>query len=226
MLLQWTGNDLQSNSFHLSAQTLGQVLDTVFNLKLQDLQGDLRFVVTGVPGDWVVSWDSRKDHVTNAEEIAVLERILRDELHLPVRLELREIVRPVYVAKGSYKFTPIAGPDGKVHQIGERVAEHADGDFQIPLRRSNIAANVVTFPKFLHEIGEVILTPIVNEVSAPPKKESFFLRYSGDPPQDFLAPFTEVQVKSLLASISKQTGLTFIKENPPVMTLVMERDKE
>jgi hypothetical protein len=100
----------------------------------------------------------------------------------------------------------------------------ADGDFQIPLRRSNISGRVVTFKGLLDAVGEVILTPIVNDVAKPPKKESFFLRYHGDPPPDPLAPFTEAQVTDLLASITRQTGLTFTKETRPVKTLVIERD--
>ena len=190
------------------------------------LQGELGFLTTGVPGDWVVRWDSRKVHVTNAEEIGVLEHILRDALKLPVRLALRNVERPVYVAKGSYKFTAVAGPDGKVQQVSGRVAKKADGDFQIPLRRTNVAASVGTYQEFLHAIGEVLLTPIVDEATVRPAKESLFWYYHGDPPMDYLARFDEARVNELLASIAKQTGLTFSKEVRPVPTLFIERDAD
>ncbi len=226
MIMQWTGNNLQPNTYHMRTPALGQVLDDVFNLKLQDLKGDLRFIATGVPGDWVVNWDSRKPHTTNADEIAALERILRDELGLRVRLKLQIVGRKVYVAKGSYKFTAIVGPDGKVRQGGADVAKNSDGFFHIPLRRDDTSMSVGTYEDFLHTIGEIILTPIVDEATVPPAKESLFWSLHGDMPKDALAPFDDEQVNELLASITKQTGLTFTKEVRVVPTLFIVRDAE
>jgi hypothetical protein len=92
---QWKDDQLAAQSFDHVKPTLQMVLDTVFGLKLQDLDGDLDLLNTELPGDWVLSWDSREDHSTNAAEIAVLEQALRAQLDQPVKLELREVERAV-----------------------------------------------------------------------------------------------------------------------------------
>jgi hypothetical protein len=103
------------------------------------------------------------------------------------------------------------------------VAKNADGTFQIPLRRGDTTMSVGTYQDFLHTVGEIILTPIVDEAEVRPAKESLFWSLHGAMPKDALAPFDEAQVNKLLESIAKQTGLTFTKEVRLVPTLFIER---
>ena len=222
MVMQWTEGELNPHTYHFSEPSLQQVLESVFGLKLQDLQGDFSFLKMPVPGDWVLTWKPR-EHRTNAEEIAVLERMLREERKLPIRLRLQTVERPVYVASGTYKYTPVAGPDGQLQSLTAESVNRVDG-LEIPLRRSNTSMSVVTFPGLLHAVGEVILFPIVDEVTEKPKKENFILRYHGQFPINPFAPFDQAQTENLLASLSTQTGLTFKKETRPVLTLSLERD--
>ena len=222
MVMHWTGSELNSHSYHFTDPSLADILEYVFTLKLQDLQGDLSFLIMPVPGDWVLSWTPR-EHRTNADEIAAFERVLREERNLPIRLRLQDVERPVYVVSGTYKHTPVPGPDGQLQSLTEEVASRVDG-LEIPLRRSNTTMSVVTFPRLLHAVGEVILFPIVDEVAEKPKNENFILRYQGQFPANALAPFSEAQTESFLDSLSKQTGLTFEKDTRPVTTLILERD--
>jgi hypothetical protein len=218
MVLNWAGNYLVFHSARYGKPTLMDVLDSVFNLKLQEIDADLKLLTTEVPGDWVVSWGSQRDHVTNADEIAALEHILRDEMMLPVRLASRQESRTVYVAKGNYKYTSIAF--GRV----------VDDYFDLPLRRTNISDRNGSYRDFLQSIGEVILTPIVDETETPTTKHDgwdyrdYVWSYGGKSPTNLLAPFDDVEVDGFLASITKQTGLTFSKETRPVKTLFIERD--
>jgi hypothetical protein len=216
---QWKDDQLLAQSFDHVKPTLQMVLDTVFGLKLQDLDGDLDLLKGEVPGDWVLSWDSREDHTTNAAEIAVLERALREQLDQAIKLELRDVERPVYVVRGRYKFTPVAGPDGKIQRIEGDVAAKADGMFQIPGRRTNISYSVGSYDEFLHAMGQLVLTPLVDEAEARPDKESFFWHYHGAVPPALLERFDDKTTSAILASITQQTGLTFHPENRRVTTL-------
>jgi hypothetical protein len=220
---QWKDEQLVAQSFDHVRPALQMVLDTVFGLKLQDLDGDLDLLKTVVPGDWVLSWDSREDHQTNAAEIAVLEQALREQLDQAVKLDLREVERPVYVVRGRYKFTPVAGPEGRIDRIEGDVAEKADGMFQLPGRRTNISHSVGSYSEFLHAIGQLILTPVIDEADQPPTKESFFWHHHGAIPRGVLEPFDEKTTGTILASVTEQTRLTFHKENRRVTTLHMER---
>jgi hypothetical protein len=221
---QWKDEQLVAQSFDHVKPTLEMVLDTVFGLKLQDLDGDLDWLKTEVPGDWVLRWDSREDHKTNAAEIAVLEQALSKQLDQPVKLELREVERPVYVVRGRYKFTPVAGPDGQINRMEGDMADKADGVFQIPGRRTNSSYSVGSYQKFLHAIGQLVMTPVIDEADQRPTKESFFWHYHGAIPRGVLEPFDEKTTGAILASVTEQTGLTFHKENRRVTTLHIERE--
>jgi hypothetical protein len=221
---QWKDDQLVAQSFDHVKPTLQMVLDTVFGLKLQDLEGDLDLLTTQVPGDWVLSWDSREDHQTNVAEIAVLEHALRKHLDQAVKLELQDVERPVYVVRGRYKFTPVAGPDGRIDRVEGDVADTADGMFQIPGRRTNISLSVGSYRKFLSAMGQLILTPVIDEADQPPTKESLFWQYHGAIPRGVLEPFDDKTEGTILASISAQTGLTFHKEKRRVTALRMERE--
>jgi hypothetical protein len=221
---QWLGGQLQAQSFDHVKPSLRLVLDHVFHLKLQDLEGDLDLLDVEVPGDWVLSWDSRLDHNTNVDEIVVLERVLNIALGETVKLELREVERPVYVVQGRYKFTPVPGPDGKVQQVEGDVAAKADGTFQVPGRRTDVSYSAGSYREFLQSIGQLVLTPIIDEADTRPTKESFFWHYYGAVPPALLKPFDEKTTITILESIAKQTGFKFEKSKRRVPTLFIQRE--
>jgi len=195
--------------------TLRQILDYAFSLKRNRIEADEAILNTMMPGDWVLSWRAREDRIPREAEIAKLESILNNDLNLEVQLIWQEIEQPVLVARGTYQVAvdnPIAG----------KVAERADGEFEIPARRSEISASVGSYQAFLEAVGEVLMVPIVDEATEKPDKPDLFWRYSGE----LIAgnqPLDAETRQMVLEAITRQTGLTFTEDVRPVKTLVIER---
>jgi hypothetical protein len=227
MTLRWVDDRLTSNRISGAAPTVKRVLDGVFGIKLHRIEGGLSLLSTELPGDWVVSWDPQRraagaeeSDFATAEDIEALERILQDELLEIVDLELREVSRPAYVMKGDFKFSPIRGPDGKLSGLANLAV---DGPIQIPARRTSIVASIVSYQEFLETLSELLMVPVFDETTTRPSKPQMVLQFSGTPLGDELIPFELPTIESILASITAQTGFTFVKEERPVKMLFIKR---
>ena len=211
----------QLASWRVSATTLEGVLEQVLDLKRHQIECDVDVLKTPITGDWVCSWDPRKFRVPTHEEVAALETVLNEQLLTQLSLEWKPTEQQALVVKGDYKFTPVAGTNGKLQVVEGRVAERADGTFQFPVRRSSTTGAVGSFPQFLQAIGEVVGLPTVDEIDEHPTKQDFFWRYS----DNFIAAnetLEQQQEKDVLDSISKQTGFELVKEKRPVYKLIIK----
>src|SRR5476649_1673988 len=77
------------------------LLDSLLKIKSQTIEGG-EIIIRHVEGDWVVRMETPKDQL-----IAELQSILQTELLMRIRIEWREIERPVYIARGTYNFMPL-----------------------------------------------------------------------------------------------------------------------
>ncbi len=224
-LFQYRDGRLDETSWLHDRRTLAGLLDSLLGLKLHRIEGDADLLNTPIRGDWILAPDFRSFPQLDVDEIAALESALREQGGLPLRLELKTVERPVYVATGDYRFKAIAGPDGKIDQVSGSVAEQADGSFQIPARRTDITGSVARgFDELLEQVGEVLMMPIVDEIASRPTKESFFSRFHGKRVRDIKQRLDVQTEERVIDAVSQQTGLTFTEDTRPVQILFVTRD--
>lgn len=158
-----------------------------------EIDEDLRF--KQIPGEFVVRTGAPVE-----KSVPRLEQMLREELHLPIRLTLKQLEREVIVVRGKYESKPRA--NRKVNQVDLfAIKPNEDG---------GSAGGRGTFDKFLEWVGTWIDRRFVNDLGNTPKGEMmwFFhpsrLMHSGsDPNKD---------ADGVLKNITAQTGLTFRTE--------------
>ena len=224
-LFRYRDGRLDETSWLHDRRTLAGLLDSLLGLKLHRVEGDADLLNTPIEGDWILAPELPSFPQLDVDAVAALESALREQGGLPVRLELKTVERFVYVATGDYRFQAIPGPDGKVDQVSGSVAEHADGSFQIPARRSRISASVADgFHEFLEQVGELLMMPIVDEIASRPAKKSFFTRFHGKPVRNVKKQLDVDTEKRVIDAVSQQTGLTFTEDTRPVQILFLTRD--
>jgi hypothetical protein len=194
-------------------------------LKLHRIEADADLLNTPLLGDWILAPDLRSFPELDADDVAAVESALREQGGLPVRLEWKTVERFVYVATGDYRFQAIAGPDGKVDPLSGQAAERCDGTFQIPARRTPIGGSVANgFDEFLEQMGEVLLMPIIDEITSRPTKDAFFSRFHGNPSRGINRRLDVVTEEGVIEALSQQTGLTFTEDVRSVPTLFVTRE--
>lgn len=214
-VVQWTYGD---------DRTVADIFDSVLGLKIQYVQGDTELLKRNLLGDWLYRRDPREPHKVDPREVAVVAKAIAKEIEGMYQFELKTVEQPVYVATGDYQFNTVPGPDGKVHRIEGPVAEKADGEFWVPVRRRKYTGSVVhSFNEFLGVWGEVLLTPIVDEVSKHPNKTGFFLRFGDKAVENLTEPLATATEKDVIMHFTKQTGLVLKKETRPIQILFVSR---
>jgi thiol-disulfide isomerase/thioredoxin len=81
------------------------VLDVLidFGFREREFQGDLQMLERYVPGDWV-----KREEAQRGDLLAPFERILREEIGIPIRFIPDEVERDVFIATGRFEFHPIS----------------------------------------------------------------------------------------------------------------------
>jgi hypothetical protein len=196
------------------------MLDVLFEVKGQSIEGPAELLEARVPGDWVLR--------AGADESALLQEfqtILQKELLLPVRLEFREVPRQVYVARGEYEPTPLPGYTGKDSLNLENETVHTDeievfGTTLVP--NSGAGGGTGTFDEFLNWLGRWIGTPIISDVETPPENKLTWNLHERSPSTEQTRS-QDHEAILVLGNITRQTGFTFTKEERPVRILFIER---
>lgn len=203
-----------------SGHSVQSLIAGLTGIRSQMLEGgDVR--EARVSGDWI-----QRDGARDEEIIEQLAAILRDELELDVTMEFREIDRPVYVARGTYSFTPIEG--GRKLAIGVDGRVVATDPIQIvatkPTSDSEAGGSWGDFDTFLDWLGDWIGEPIVSDLAAPPEGRFSWRLHERSPATDQTRA-EDHDAKLVLPNITAQTGLTFTLEQRPVRTLFVEGTK-
>jgi hypothetical protein len=205
-------------TFGKGGSTIRTVLRMVASVYPQEIEGDPELLETAIEGDWVFLKDAELEKV-----LADLENIVRSDLKWSARITMREVERPVIVARGRYKFQPIEG------RAANRIEIYAEN-------RIEIYAEKLTDPKFggggsgdfarmLNSVGMFIDRRIVSEVEDPPEGN---LSWHYNEPR---GPFTDEAFQRsrdpelVLKRLSEQTGLTFTQEPRRVRVIFVEREE-
>jgi hypothetical protein len=97
--------------------SLSSLLTHLAGLYPQDLEGKKDLLETFVEGDFVA-----REGVSMERLIGLLEKILRDECKLPLKLNLRAVERTVVVARGRYKFRPVEPGRKQIEIYGQTLS--------------------------------------------------------------------------------------------------------
>jgi len=76
-----------------------------------------------------------------------------------------------------------------------------------------------TFPEFLELVGELLLTPVFDEVTNQPRAKAFFVMFDGPPAGGLLHPLDAEIEAQAVAAFEEQTGLSLTLESRPVEML-------
>ena len=224
MSFRWDGNALRywgmtfGGSPHDGYNLIG-VADAIQGLKSQQIVGPPELLNAPIPGDWV-----SRPGIADETFAHELQTILHDELKLPIRLQFRTHRREVYVAKGVYRFVPLAGQVGEteLHLETKTLTMHevqVFGKHLIP--NSGAGGGSGDFAEFLLWLGRWIDMPIVDEVQQPPRQLGWTLhgysrKNSGTEKEDH-------DPALVLHNIEAQTGVHFVPELRTLKSLFVER---
>lgn len=199
--------------------SVSSLLDTLFEIKPQRVEGDAALLATEVPGDWIVR--NSPDVAAGVEE---LERILQKDAGLDLRLTFRDVPREVYVAAGDYQFQPQPGQKAEATIIYTDRTAKLDpidifGKERVP--DSGAGGGTGNLEELLEWTGRWIACPIVSEVGKQPTRELTWRLHE----QSLQTDETRGEAHDpelVLANLSAQTGLTFRKEKRPLKILFVE----
>jgi beta-lactamase regulating signal transducer with metallopeptidase domain len=198
------------------------ILSELLNLKGPWIEGPAELLSSPAPGDWVVRVGAPQELIA-----AQFETILRKDLKIPARLSVREVHRPVIVATGDYRFTPLPGRAGQETLIltDETVTTDPIEIFASEIiPDSGSGGGTGSLDEMLQWVGAWIELPVVSEVQEQPSRQISW-RLNGR------TPFTEAMraedhdADKVLANVAKQTGLRFRRETRPVRVVVAEWDR-
>ncbi len=211
MYFRWKDNKLMNEGMTFSmtgGESIPQIMETLVGIYPQECDGDPKLLKRDFRGDFIVRVDAPIEQVVRR-----MQEILNEET--PIEIELREVEREVFVARGRYEFHPVNEPnraDAKqIELYGTKLNEdpHAGGGGSGDLA------------KFLQWTGMWIRRGIVNEIESFPDEEVSW-HMNGDPPEkgdQKAARSPELVLKNVTA----QTGLTFTLETRKVRVLFVDR---
>jgi RNA polymerase sigma factor (sigma-70 family) len=184
------------------------LLTSLGDLGPKEIEGDKELLESRIGVDFVLR------HGTPLEKIVPrLETILKEELKLPVKLNLREVKRKVFVAGGKYKFTAAAGSPGERIEIYAKELTAGDG------------SNTGDLPRLLKWVGRFIDRRIVlGKVENAPGNLAWHENYGrGGRVLTDKEEEEDHDPQAVLQHLTEQTGLSFREETRPVRVLFVER---
>jgi hypothetical protein len=173
----------------------------------QKVEGPPDLLDTLIDGDIVV-----RAGVPAKRIIPALEKILRQECNVPVRLSLREVERKVIVVTGKYKANPLKGrASNRIEIYGETLIEDGTG-----------GGGGGNFRELLDWVGMFIGRQLVSEVEEAPSVQ---LSWHYNERSKFTAEqrAADRDERLVLKHLAEQTGLTFTEATRRVPVLFVER---
>jgi RNA polymerase sigma factor (sigma-70 family) len=213
MYFHWDKNDLKVGGAQIGSPASGYelpgLITAVAGIYPQEIEADGELLDNRVAADFIV----RKGSPV-AKIVTRLQTILQKECDLPLKLDMHEVERKVFVARGKYKFAPAAGADGKQVEIFAK--NLTDPQFG--------GGGSGDLKKFTDWVGRFINRRVVlDKVDNAPRVLSWH--------DNLRSPFTKEESdedrdpEAVLKNIEAQTGLSFREEARRVRVLRVERAK-
>lgn len=218
LTFHYSEGNLESWRMVFGGQHIGSIVETMFDTYPQNIAGPSDFLSTQITGDWVVRPEAKGEKL-----LPELSTIFNDQLKLNVKMRFEDQEREVYVMKGKYKFKPL--PEFVPKEDALRRAYSQYDTIQIfgakAFPDGGAGGGTGTFQLFNQWLGRWIDVPIVIEATNLPEQNVSFRLHAPSP-----ATPVELQIAHdpdlVLATISSQTGLEFVKEKRKVRMLVIE----
>jgi beta-lactamase regulating signal transducer with metallopeptidase domain/thiol-disulfide isomerase/thioredoxin len=150
-----------------------------------------------IPGDWCVAREAPL-----AKRLEALERLLRDELHLPIRIERKQVERDAIVVSGQYRFVPLRPDDKYVHLS----TDNHDLD-------DECGGGPGGFPEMVEWLSGFTGVPFVAEAAGPP---DVGVELRQHPSTILRKPFPAKELDQIIANLARQTSLKFERQRRPV----------
>ena len=187
--------------------TLSTLLTSLVGIYPQEVEGKHELLETFVEGDFVA-----REGVPTEQLVKQLERILRDECKLTLKLNLREVDRTVIVASGSYHFRPARSGRQTIEIYGETLVTDGTG--------GGGSGDLDEMFRWVGRFTEPN-TRIVNEIKDPPKEHVSWHLNTRSPFTKEIAQ-EDRDIALVFEHLVDQTGLTFKHEERKVRVLTVE----
>lgn len=218
LTFHYSEGNLESWRMVFGGQHIGSIVETMFDIYPQNIAGSSDFLSTQITGDWVVRPEAKGEKL-----LPELSTIFNDQLKLNVKMRFEDQEREVYVMKGKYQFKPlpefVPKEDAPRHAYSQYDTIQIFGAKAFP--DGGAGGGTGTFQLFNQWLGRWIDVPIVIEATNLPEQNVSFRLHAPSP-----ATPVELQMAHdpdlVLATISSQTGLEFVKEKRKVRMLVIE----
>jgi WD40 repeat protein/beta-lactamase regulating signal transducer with metallopeptidase domain len=180
---------------------LSHLLPLLTRLKSRDIAGPDEVLRLEVPGCWIY-----RKGATQAELLAALEAIVRDELKQPVRIRHREVEREAVVVRGRFELKPLTGDPNMVHFFAGEVPP-PDG----------AAGTARSLQELLDDFQNIVQCYVVNEAADPGRLNLRWRNNLAGYGEGIRAdtPAGAAKLRAALDNLAKQTGLQFSNERRP-----------
>jgi hypothetical protein len=182
---------------------LSDLIPILLDFHRHEIEGDEELLHVPIRGDWIL-----RDGASDEQILAGMEKILRDELQIPVKISVQELERKVLVAKGDFRFAPM-GDSKQLQVYGQTLVKKGGGGGSGDLS------------DFLRGVGRFIGRTVVSDVRHPPE-DRLTWHYNVRFPQNRFRE-EDRNVESVLKHVTEQTGLTFSPGPRLVRVLLVER---
>lgn len=173
-----------------------------------EIEGDPELLKMQTSGDWIYRMGIPADQM-----VGPLEKLMQLSIKRRLTLEFRQVERDIVVARGRYRYAPLAGRSkNEIEIYGKQLVGDGGGG----------GGGSGTFPHFLKWVGEWIERPVVSEVEAPPPR-GLSWSYNGRSPSTEQTRREDHDEALVLKHLEEQTGLTFTRERRPIRVLFIER---
>ncbi|MES1213040.1 MAG: hypothetical protein ABUL64_00500, partial [Singulisphaera sp.] len=194
-------------------QSLAMLIDSVTGIKDQMIEGPKELLRKEITGDWIVRVGTK-----DFQRVKQLDKILREELQLPLHLQLLEVERPVFVLSGEYRYQPL---DKQFFETKWRKVD-IFGKARNP--NSGAGGGSGDFSDMLQWVGRWINTPVISDLASPPD-DSFTWQLHLRHPDTKQTQAEDHDPQMVMANFAAQTGLKFAQETRPVRILFVKRDE-
>jgi hypothetical protein len=211
MYFRWRGGKLtwwgmQVGGRGSALRDLPRMLGDVYP---QQIEGPAELLDAVIDGDFVA-----RAGIPAARLVPALEKVLRKDCGLRVKLALRQVERKVIVARGKYRFTPVAGRRAnQIEVYGKQLGDPARG-----------GGGSGDYQEFLRWVGMFIGRQVISEATGTPKGDVSW-HYNERSPSTAEERAADHDERAVLRHLAEQTGLSFREETRRVPVLFVERSE-
>ncbi|MDB5391800.1 MAG: polymerase sigma factor [Planctomycetaceae bacterium] len=203
-VISWENGQAQDSFSYLGMPAnLTRLIHSILKFSTVEVEGDHSLLEREISGDFLYRPESPV-----ADLAQRLAEIASQELRTPIKLEICDVERPVYVAKGTWKIN-LQKDQQYVNLNG---GKHT-GDFGEILGGGAPA-------EFLKEVGSYIGTKLIDETEPSMERINWTKRWYDLPTTKTEKRF-KLDPEFVLKQLGEQTGLSFTKEMRPDRILVV-----